>query len=59
MLAHGIKASELIKLLEQKIAEHGDKEVYSGGQDYPEGVNYVSYRPKGDGYVPKDSFYIG
>ncbi len=56
----GIKATELIKILQQMINKHGDKTVYYGGNDYPEGVNSISYRPKhkGDGYVPGDSFEV-
>lgn len=54
----GIKASELIKLLEKMIEKHGDREVYSGGTDYPEGVENVYYEKKGNAYVPKGSFYL-
>jgi hypothetical protein len=54
----GMRASELIKLLEKKIKEHGDCKVYSGGTDYPEGVEGVRYEKKGNAYVPKNSFYI-
>ena len=58
MRSIGMKASELIKTLENAIATHGDLEVFSGGQDYPEGVRGVSYERKGTSYVPKNSFYV-
>lgn len=60
MISHGLKASELIRELQKKIERYGDKEVYSGGGDYPEGIRGVSYVPKnkGDGYVPGDSFRV-
>lgn len=58
MRPSGIKASELIKLLQQQIQLHGDCPVYSGGTDYPEGVDGVRYESKGNGYIPKGSFYL-
>lgn len=60
MFGHGMKASELIVALQRLIEKHGDKEVYSGGGDYPEGVRGVRYvAPKnGDAYVPGDSFKL-
>jgi hypothetical protein len=59
MFMHGIKASQLIVLLQKQIAIHGDCEVYAGGGDYPEGVKGVSHDPKGDAYHPKNCFRIG
>ena len=58
MFSHGIKASELIILLKKQIQLHGDLEVYSGGGDYPEGVDRVIYEAIGNSYVPKNSFRI-
>lgn len=60
MIRSGIKASKLIKTLQALIDKHGDKAVYAGGGDYPEGVASVAYRPphKGDGYIPGDSFQV-
>lgn len=60
MMSRGILASELIAALQELIRQHGDKQVYSGGTDYPEGVTGVSYTPKGkgDGYTPSDSFKV-
>ena len=58
MFSHGIKASELIKLLQQQIQLHGDLEVIAGGGDYPEGIKSVQYEAKGDAYTPKNSFKI-
>ena len=59
MIESGMKASELIKELEKMIEKHGDREVFSGGTDYPEGVGVVRYVRKGDGYCKARSFYIG
>lgn len=58
MIPSGKKASELIKDLQKMIESHGDREVYSGGTDYPEGVSGVSVRERGDGYIPKGAFVI-
>ncbi len=58
MFSHGIKASELIKLLQQQIQSHGDLEVIAGGTDYPEGVKGIRYEAKGNAYTPKNSFKI-
>lgn len=58
MYPDGIKASELIAQLQELVKEHGDRPVYSGGTDYPAGVENVSYWAKGDSYIPKGAFYI-
>lgn len=59
MREKGLKASELIQKIQKLIEEHGDREVISGGTDYPEGVRGVSYQQKdNDPYIPKGSFYI-
>lgn len=58
MYCGGIKASELIEKLKKLIEKHGDKEVYSGGEDYPKGVGGVSYEKQGNAYIPKGSFEI-
>lgn len=60
MIGSGIKASKLIKILQDLMNKHGDRPCYAGGGDYPEGVSSVAYRPshKGDGYVPGDSFEV-
>ena len=55
----GIKASDLIKLLQVAITKNGDHEVFHGGSDYPEGVRSVSYRNgKDDGYYPERCFVL-
>jgi hypothetical protein len=53
-----MKASELIERLQKLIERHGDKEVYSGGEDYPGEVTGVRFESKGNGYIPKGSFDI-
>lgn len=58
MIGHGLKASELIKVLEQKIEKHGDQYVFSGGTDYPEGVGGIRVKKNGDGYVPTGAFQL-
>lgn len=58
MFEHGIKASELIKKLEEMIKAHGDREVYSGGTDYPEGVAGVYFNKESQPYYPERSFII-
>jgi hypothetical protein len=59
MMAHGIKASELIKMLQRQMELHGDCEVFAGGEDYPGGVNAVWYDAKGDAYHRPNCFKIG
>jgi hypothetical protein len=54
----GIKASQLIVLLQKQIDIHGDCEVYAGGGDYPQGVSSVVYDPKGNAYSKPNSFNI-
>lgn len=51
-------ASDLIVLLQQLVAEHGDHEVFAGGTDYPGGVQGVGFNERGDPYQPKDTYYI-
>ena len=58
MYVDGMKASELIKVLEKMIKKYGDQEVYSGVTDYPEGVKGVYRRDHGDGYIPEGAFYL-
>lgn len=58
MIRGGIKASELIKVLERLIEKHGDLQVFSGGTDYPEGVESVWYKERGNSYIPSNSFFI-
>jgi len=58
MMSEGIRASELIKQLKQLIKQHGDKEVFAGGEDYPNGVRGVVFEQTGDSYTPSDSFRI-
>lgn len=53
-----ITASELIARLQEVIKKHGDLIVFSGGQDYPEGVHGVSYCSEGDAYVLPNSFVV-
>lgn len=58
----GIRASELIKVLQECIREHGDLPVFAGGGDYTEPVTEDSVhhrgKGKGDGYVHDHSFHI-
>ncbi len=58
MRSPGIKASQLIILLQNQILLHGDCECSAGGGDYPEGVRWVFYEAKGDAYTPANSFKI-
>lgn len=58
MIAPGIKASELVKQLQQLIEEHGDQQVFAGGGDYPGGVGGVDVQRDRNPYVPKGVFYI-
>lgn len=59
MRISGIKASALIKKLQEAIREHGDREVWCSGNDYPEGVHNVHFREApDDGYYPKDVFVL-
>ena len=58
MYLPGIKASELIQLLQQHITLYGDCECSSGGTDYPSGVKSVKYNKRGDSYTPSNSFTI-
>ena len=53
-----MKASALIKVLKEMIKKHGDKEVYSGGEEYPGEVERVRFVERGDGYIPSGSFDI-
>lgn len=54
MISSGMLISELIAELEKLQKRYGDLEVFSGGGDYPDGVNGAAYVPKskGDGYIP-------
>lgn len=59
MRGSGIKASKLIKQLQEAIKLHGDREVWTGGQDYPSGVTAVYFRNKpDDGYYPANVFTV-
>lgn len=58
MFGDAMKASEVIEELQALIDEFGDRPVYSGGTDYPEGVRGVSFQYKGNGYVPKGAFVL-
>lgn len=58
MMGKGIKASTLIAKLQQAIKEHGDREVWAGGGDYPEGVGGVTFYAEGDSYHPRNCFKI-
>jgi hypothetical protein len=51
-----MKASDLIRHLEQIIKLHGDKEVYVGSPGYPGRLEGIYYVPRGDGYVPQGVF---
>lgn len=53
-----MKASEMILQIQKLIAEWGDREVYSGGEDYPGKVESIVFRKQGDSYVPSGSFKI-
>ena len=58
MRGSGIKASALIKELEKLIAKHGDREVYSGGEDYPGPCNGVAVQVWESAYVPQGVFKV-
>lgn len=59
MRSDGILASVLIKKLQEAIKHHGDRQVWTSGQDYPSGVGNVYFREKADdGYYPKDVFVL-
>lgn len=58
MFDYGMKASELVKILEKRIEKHGDQYVFSGGTDYPEGVDGVRVKKNGDGYIPTGAFIV-
>jgi hypothetical protein len=58
MMSSGIKASELIVLLQDIMRKHGDREIFSGGADYPAGVRCITVEKIGNGYVPKGAFFI-
>lgn len=58
MVNTGIKATKLIVKLQEMVKMYGDKEVFAGGTDYPEGVKSVYIKLNGDGYIPKGAFEI-
>lgn len=41
-----MKATEVIKKLEELVAKHGDVEVFSGGEDYPGKVSCLLFIDK-------------
>lgn len=53
-----MKASELILLLKNLIALHGDQEVFAGGEDYPALVHSATIHNKDDGYVEKGAIKL-
>jgi hypothetical protein len=59
MRHRGIKASQLIKKLQQLVKSHGDQEVIAGGDEYPRGVIGARLQTEDrNPYVPKGTFYI-
>ena len=59
MLVTGLKASELVKILQRMIEKHGDQYVFAGGADYPEAVETVSFqKDSSNPYVPKNAFKL-
>ncbi len=48
-----MKLSELILKLQALLKEHGDREVFAGGEDYPGGVSDAMVVTRGDGYLPE------
>ena len=50
-----MKATELIARLQDLVDEYGDREVYHGGQDYPETVRsaVVISKKRASGYEPE------
>lgn len=60
MIGKGIKASELIKHLRDLKRLHGDCRVIAGGEDYPGGVQAVSFVTEKDKdcYTPSGTFRI-
>lgn len=53
-----MKASEIILELQKLVNNFGDREVYSGGADYPEKVKWVGIEKQGNSYEPKGCFKI-
>lgn len=58
MYGTGKRISEVIKMLQKAQDKYGDIPVYSGGTDYPEGVEGVHYERTGNAYVPANSLEI-
>jgi hypothetical protein len=57
MRGNGIKATELIAKLQELVRQHGDREMWNGGADYPEPITQVTYRTAPDsGYLPTKVF---
>jgi len=56
---NGMTVNELIKELQLlRDNGHGEKEVSSGGGDYPGGVAGVHINTTGNSYIPKNSVVI-
>lgn len=58
MYGTGKRISEVIQMLQEAKNRYGDIPVYSGGSDYPEGVQSVHWERTGNAYVPANSLEI-
>lgn len=58
MFTFGIKASELIKQLENLVAQHGDKEVFVPSGTFPSGVGGAIVEKRENGYVPMGAIVL-
>ena len=53
-----MKISEVIKELKRLEKEHGDIEVFSGGEDYPSVVGGLRYSNKSEAYYSNNCIKI-
>ncbi len=54
-----MKASALVKLVEEMIKKHGDLEIWVSSDDYPRGLSDVNHRTEpDDGYYPTNVFVL-
>lgn len=59
MVVPGIKASELIELLQKAIKDHGDLEVWVSSKDCPEGIKTVYFQKARLAPYPAEAFVVG
>lgn len=59
MIPYGLKASEVIRELQELIDEHGDQYVFGGCSDYPQGVEGAAKQEKHNNpYIPFGTFFL-